>query len=136
VSLFQDGWTQWNPFDDEDKTFRYTYAGPKDGVGATTSWDSDSSGDGHMTITRADPKSGVDYDLALMHDSYRLAGSLTCEPAGAGETKVTWGGDFDMTTNPYRKLMGPVTKAIISKEFDRGLATIKATVEKRPVAAQ
>src|SRR5262245_45281616 len=65
VANFKDGWSQWNPFQEDMKPEELAYAGPSEGVGATQSWDTKDQGDGKMTITKADPARGIEYDLLL-----------------------------------------------------------------------
>jgi hypothetical protein len=133
IASFKDGWTQWSPFEKEDPNMQSQFSGPDLGVGATHSWESEKMGEGHMEITKADPASGVVYDLNLMHDSYRLSGSLICEPAQGG-TKVTWTDDIPYGANPYRRYLGLVVEKPLTTAFEQGLAALKTKVEARAMA--
>jgi hypothetical protein len=130
IADFKNGWSQWNTFDDEDPTLQYKFQGPDLGVGATQVWDSPKIGDGKMIITKADPERGVELDLVLMQDSFRLSGSLLCEPQGGGTTtKLVWVDEMDTGANPYRRYMGQMVKGPIGQQFDKGLARIKELAE-------
>lgn len=127
IANFKDGWAQWTPFKYDDTPV--TFEGPLEGVGAVQRWDGPDSGDGSLKIVRADPARGVEMELSMMRESYKATGSLLCEPAGPGKTKVTWTDDFDMGTSPYRRWFGLALPSMIGKEFDKGLVVLKAKAE-------
>jgi hypothetical protein len=146
IANFKQGWPQWSPFQNEADDMRMAYSGPEQGVGAKQSWESEQMGDGHMELTEADPSRGVVYDLRLMHDSFRLNGSLICAPAeneagnenggrGGSATKVTWTDDVEYGSNPYRRYMGLMVKKGLGDAFDKGLAALKTKAEAQAVAS-
>lgn len=128
INDFERGWSQWNPFTKPEMDIRYT--GPNAGVGAQQHW-VDGNDDGSMTITRSDPQRGVEFDLVMMQESFRLTGSLLCEPAGEG-TKLTWTDRMDMGNNPYRRYMALVLEPAIGSEFEVGLQSLKELAEAEP----
>ena len=130
ISDFERGWSRWNPFVDED--MEVTYAGSESGVGAQQRWVYD-DGDGTMTITEADPARGVEFDLVMMQESFRIEGSLLCERTQGG-TKLTWTDEMDIGGNPYSRYMALVIGASIGDHFEEGLATIKQVAEGDRVA--
>jgi hypothetical protein len=134
IANFKQGWPAWDPFQNEVDDMRMAYSGPEEGVGAKQSWESAKMGDGHMELTEADPSRGVVYDLRLMHDSFRLKGSLICSPAEGG-TKVTWTDDVEYGASPYRRYMGLMVKKPIGDAFDKGLAALKTKAEAQAVAS-
>lgn len=135
IANFKDGWTQWSPFGvAEDPTMELKFSGAAEGVGAIQSWESPEMGDGHMMIVKADPARGAEYDISLMHDSFRINGALICEPA-AGGTKVTWSDEVEYGGNPYRRYMGLLVKGPLGDSLEKGLTTLKRKVEARAVAA-
>jgi hypothetical protein len=131
IANFKDGWRSWNPFDTPD--IQYAYSGPLEGLGATATFES-SHGDGHMTIRNADPGRGVEFDLYLMHDSFRIGGSLLCAPADGGGTRLTWIDDLTYGTNPWLRWFGLFVKRPIESNFEKGLTTIKRMAEARATA--
>jgi hypothetical protein len=126
IANFEDGWSRWNPFTDGNMAL--TYEGPKEGVGARQVWVQEDGGDGAMTITNADPQRGVEFDLVMMQESFRLEGSLLCEPAEGG-TKLTWIDDMEVGSNPYSRYMALIIGASIGNHFEDGLDTIKDIAE-------
>src|SRR5437867_5110066 len=107
ISDFKSGWSQWNTFDDEDPDIQYTYPGATAGVGAIQSWTSQKMGDGKMTLTKADPMAGIEYELLIGPDQFHLTGSMQMAPQDGG-TRLTWRDTFDVGGNPFKRLMGPV----------------------------
>jgi hypothetical protein len=134
IANFKSGWALWSPFENEDPEIRKAYAGPETGVGATQTWESPKMGDGHMTMVKADPQTGVEYDLMLMHDSFRLNGRLDCQASSQG-TKVTWTDDVAYGFNPYRRYMGVAVKGPLGESFEKGLAALKREAEAKAAAA-
>jgi hypothetical protein len=125
ISDFERGWSQWNPFTEPGMEF--TYEGPESGVGAQQYW-VEGDNDGTMTITKADPERGVEFDLVMMQESFRLTGSLLCEQADAG-TKLTWTDKMDLGSNPYRRYLGLFFEPAIGEEFEKGLTDLKQVAE-------
>lgn len=128
INNFDEGWSQWNPFTKPGMDVRYT--GPSSGVGAAQHW-VDGDDDGSLTITRSDPQRGIEFDLVMMQESFRLTGSLLCEPAGEG-TKLTWTDRMDLGNNPYSRYMALVLEPAIGSEFEVGLQSIKELAEAAP----
>ena len=82
---------------------------------------------------KADPARGIEYDLSLMHDSFRLNAALVCEPAEgkANATRLSWTATLDSGANPYRRYMSLFVKKPLGKLFDEGLGNIKRKTEAR-----
>ena len=133
IANFKDGWSQWTPFV-YDKT-PVVFDGPAEGVGASQKWDGPDTGDGQLKIIRADPARGVEMELSMMHESYKASSALLCEPAGNGQTKVTWSDDFDMGDGPYRRWWGLLLPHFLDPQMAKGLVTLKAKAEARPATA-
>ncbi|HVE85010.1 MAG TPA: SRPBCC family protein [Myxococcales bacterium] len=135
INNLKTGWTQWNPFvSPDDKTYQVSYSGPEEGVGASQAWDGEKTGEGKLKIIRADPTRGIDYQVMLMHDSYRLDSSFTCEPKGQ-VTQVTWTCDMEVGNNPLRRYFGLTMDRFLGGEMERGLGAIKAKSEAAVAAA-
>jgi hypothetical protein len=135
ISSFKEGWVAWSPFGKaEDPEMQIRYTGPLAGAGAGQVWDSPKQGDGHMEIVRADKERGVEYELAVMHDRFRMNGSLLCAPAGKG-TRVTWRDDIQYGFSPYYRYMGVAVKRPLAAAFEHGLGQLKRVAEARATAA-
>jgi hypothetical protein len=133
LSDFRTGWTRWNSFDDEDPGIQYSYAGPASGQGAMQTWTSEKMGDGSMTITKADSSRGVEFDLLIGPQSFKLKGTLAMDPRGAATT-VTWTDRMDLGKSPFKRLMGPVLSKMIGSSFEKSLASIKQIAESSAAA--
>jgi uncharacterized protein YndB with AHSA1/START domain len=129
-------WPHWSPWEDVDPALERTYSGPQSGVGATYAWSGNRrAGRGRMEILEATPPSTVRIDLVFEKPfKARNDTAFTIAPSGAGAL-VTW------TMTGKRTL---ATKAIgvfksmdgfLGPDFERGLAQLKATVERPPTAS-
>ena len=122
---------EWSPWFDLDPAATYSFAGPTEGVGQTMSWESKDPdvGSGSMSITRLQPDSEVDTALDL--DGEHAESWMKVEPDGAGST-VTWGFRTDVGYNPIMRYLGLAFDRFIGPDYDKGLARLKAAVEKAP----
>jgi polyketide cyclase/dehydrase/lipid transport protein len=135
IANLKSGMTQWTPFGPEmDPEMKVAYSGPDEGVGAAESWVGPRSGDGNLMITKADPARGIEYDMVTMQESFRLHGSMLCEPAGEG-TKVSWVDTMEVIGNPYKRYFGIFHEGLMGGMFEKGLAKLKQTAEAAPKAA-
>ena len=131
LANLKDGWSQWHPMNPQAfPDMKLQYEGPAEGVGAKQAWSGESSRDGSIVITRADPKRGVEVDVVMMQESYKSTGQLLCEPASGG-TRVTWTNEHDNGANPYARLGGALMGSMMGKSFDQGLAKLKSQVESK-----
>jgi hypothetical protein len=124
-------WKQWSVWNKRDPDMAITYEGPESGPGAKWTWTSKSQGDGAMTFTQADPVRRVGYDLFFPDFNTTSSGHFALEPAGTG-TKVTWVMNGDMGSNPLYRWIALMSDSMVGKDFDEGLAGLKALAEKSP----
>lgn len=121
-------WTAWNPAAYPKMT--WTYAGPESGVGAESMWD-DPSGKGHLKITKADPKTGIVYDLSF-DGGKPIPGDIQFTPAGQA-TKVVWAFDNKSGWNPIERYFCYFAlDGLVGADFEKGLQGLKKTVEAAP----
>ena len=123
-------WGAWSPWEKVDPTMKRSYSGEPKGKGAKYAWAGNSEvGEGSMTITEAQPsRVALDLDFVKPFEGHNKV-AFALAPKGDA-TEVTW------TMNgpsPY------VTKVIqvfcdmdgmIGKQFEAGLADLKAVAEK------
>jgi hypothetical protein len=123
-------WGAWSPWEKVDPKMKRTYSGEPKGKGAKYAWAGNGEvGEGSMTITEAQPsRVALDLDFVKPFEGHNKV-VFTLAPKGDA-TEVTW------TMNgpsPY------ITKVIqvfcdmdgmIGKQFEAGLADLKATTEK------
>lgn len=128
VNSLQEGqkWSPWLSLDPETKLL---YSGPDAGVGNKLEWSSDhpNVGSGMQVITASEPAKFVTTDLNF-GDMGTAKAVFHLEPAGTG-TLVTWGFETDMGMNPMGRWMGLMMDRWVGKDYEKGLANLKALVE-------
>lgn len=124
-------WTEWSPWEKLDPGMKRTHSGANSGVGAVYAWDgNDKVGAGRMEITSAQAPGQVDIKLDFMRP---FASSNTTrfalKPQAEG-TEFVWTMQGPM---PFiSKLMSVFVSmdSMIGKDFEAGLANLKAVAEK------
>ena len=125
-------WSAWSPWEKMDPAMTRAYEGPASGVGSAYVWTgNDKVGSGRMDIQKVTPAREVVFGLHFVKPfKADNTGRFTFEPQGAG-TKVSWS---MAGKNPYiAKLMGVFFNMdqMIGKDFEAGLANMKAAAEKQ-----
>jgi hypothetical protein len=87
-------------------------------------------GTGLMRMTRADPVSGVDYDLALTIAgmSFKADCAIHFEPSTEGST-VVWTTTMDLSDSRWKRGLGRLISKGMTQAFDEGLAALKREAE-------
>lgn len=123
-------WLQWSPWDKLDPGMARTYSGSDEGVGAVYEWQGNRKvGSGRMEITESVPAQRVVIKLDFL-TPFEAHNTTVFEFEPDGEnTTVTW-----TMTGPnlfMGKVMGLFMDmdAVIGKDFETGLANLKAAVE-------
>jgi uncharacterized protein YndB with AHSA1/START domain len=128
-------WRAWSPWEKKDPDLKRTYAGPASGKGAVYEWEGNKNvGQGRMEITDAAPPSRVTIRLDFLKpfEAHNTA-EFTLDGRGDGTT-VTWTMDG---RQPFMlKVMSVFLDMdrIIGKDFEAGLANLKALAEKEQAA--
>lgn len=122
-------WKEWSVWNQRDPGMAITYSGPESGVGAVWEWKSKSEGDGRMTFTAAEPGRRAAFDLFFPDFGTTSKGELLLTPEGSG-TRVTWTMNGDMGRNPLLHWLALMMDGMVGKDFDAGLASLKALAEK------
>ena len=120
--------TQWSPWADKDPDMSQDLNGVV-GVGAVMTWSGNKQvGQGKMEVIEAvKPNSAK---LALDFGGMGTATAYwTLEKEGKA-TKATWAVDADMGKSPLGRLMGPMMDKWIGADYEKGLANLKARLEK------
>jgi uncharacterized protein YndB with AHSA1/START domain len=124
-------WRSWSPWEGVDPDLRRTYSGPDTGPGATYTWEGNrKAGAGRMEIVEAVEPARVRIDLHFLKPfKARNETVFTIRPEGSG-SRLTWTmtGRKTLAT----KIMGIFKSmdAMIGPDFERGLASLKSTVER------
>ncbi len=124
-------WAAWSPYEKKDPAMKRTLSGPPSGKGAAYAWDGNKDvGKGRMQIADTAPPGRVTIDLDFEKPfAGRNVVVFTFETKGDA-TAVTWAMSG---RSPFiAKLIGIFVDmdAMIGKDFEAGLANLKAIAEK------
>jgi Polyketide cyclase / dehydrase and lipid transport len=124
-------WAAWSPWEPKDPAMKRTLSGAASGKGAVYEWDGNSDvGKGRMEITESLPSSKVAIKLDFIKpiEGHNVAQFLLV-PRG-DVTSVTW--VMDGPAPFLSKLMQVFFNldSMIGKDFEAGLANLKALAEK------
>jgi hypothetical protein len=115
-----------------DPNWKQTWGDVTEGEGANYSWESKTDlGKGSMKITKSVPVETIETELR-MESMEPASGNFKFENMPEG-TKVTWGFDADMGSNPFMKLMAPMMSAMLKHQFDEGLEDLDSVALKTSV---
>jgi hypothetical protein len=123
---------QWNPWATYNPKSVIAYEGPDEGPGAVYTWAGSKMGEGRFKITDSNLNS-VKADLTMIKPM-RADNKVTFSIAAkASQTQVTW--HMEGTNSFMHKLMQTVMSMdkMVGKEFEKGLAGLKAAVEQKKV---
>jgi hypothetical protein len=124
-------WAHWSPWDAMDPNMKRNYSGATSGKGAKYSWIGNKQvGEGNMEITRSVPSSNMQLDLHFLKPF--KADNVTefkLTPI-AGGTNINW--EMRGPLNLMMKVMHMFMDmdSMVGKDFEKGLASLKATVER------
>jgi len=120
----------WNPYDKKDPAMQGSYSGPAAGPGARYAFKGNQDvGEGSLEITASAPNQvGMRLDMSAPMEA-RNQITFTLVPRGQG-TEVTWA--MEGACPFIAKLMGVFINmdTMIGRDFEAGLASLKAIAEK------
>ena len=124
-------WQQWSPWEKRDPAMKRTLGGPDRGKGATYAWDGNKDvGQGSMEIVESTEPSRVliKLDFIKPFEAHNTA-EFVLVPNG-DTTLVTWtmGGPSPYISKVFSVFVN--MDAMIGKDFEEGLANLKALAEK------
>ena len=123
-------WPRWSPWENVDPAMQRTYSGAPSGVGARYEWKGNSkAGEGAMDITSSTPAREVVVSLHFIKPfEARNMVSFTIAPSGDA-TNVTWAmyGKSPFMVKVMKVFVN--MDKMLGKDFDRGLASMKAAAE-------
>jgi len=122
-------WKQWSIWNQRDPAMQIVYSGPESGTGAKWEWKSKSQGDGTMTFTATEPARKVAFDLYFPDFGSTSTGQFDFVPDG-NTTRVTWTMHGDIGGNPMFRWLALGANGMVGKDFEAGLANLKALAEK------
>jgi hypothetical protein len=124
-------WDAWSPWEKKDPAMKRTWGATTSGKGAHYAWDGNGEvGQGSMDITESVPfsKIALKLDFVKPFEGHNTV-EFTLEPKG-DMTKVTWA--MRGPANFMSKVMQVFVSmdSMIGKDFETGLASMKAAAEK------
>jgi hypothetical protein len=120
-------WAKWSPWEGLDADLKRTYSGAEKGVGAHYAWVGKKSGEGSMAITSAAPER-IEIDLAFLKPFKANNKAVFRFDAEGSATRVTW--TMSGTRNVALAILGKLFfDGMVGKDFDKGLAKLKALAE-------
>jgi hypothetical protein len=123
-------WTAWTPYD-KDPAMKKTYSGNASGKGAHYAWEGNKAvGKGEITITDTAPPNTLVLDLHMIKP-FEARNVATFKINASGDaTTVTWSIDDKHTLMLKTVSLFMDLDKTIGKDFEVGLARLKAIAEK------
>ena len=127
-------WGGWSPWEKLDPAMKRSFSGADSGKGSVYVWDSKEAGSGRMEILDAPAAQAVKIklDFTQPFEAHNTVDFTLAPQAGAASpvTQVTWA--MHGPSNFITKLVGVFFSmdAIVGKDFEKGLADLKAVSEK------
>lgn len=130
-------WAGWSPWEKKDPAMARTYEGPPAGIGSVYRWVGNREvGEGGMTITESRPGDLVRIKLEFLKPMAAThQAEFTFKPQQGEKTNVTW------TMSGTNGFMGKMfcmfmdMDRLVGSDFEKGLAGMKAVVERENMAA-
>ena len=124
-------WGAWSPWEKKDPALKRTYGAATSGKGAVYAWEGNKDvGQGRMEIAESSPSSKVTIKLDFVKpfEAHNIV-AFTLEPKGDA-TNVTWAMQGD--TPYFAKIIHVFIDmdSMVGKDFETGLANLKAAAEK------
>jgi carbon monoxide dehydrogenase subunit G len=126
-----DRWSAWSPYEKKDSAMKRTVGGAPEGKGAVYAWEGNREiGKGRMEITESSPPSRVTMKLDFIEpfEAHNIV-DFTLAPQGDA-TRVTWA---IHGPSPFlSRVIGIFCDMdrMIGKDFETGLANLKAVAER------
>ena len=131
IDNFHD-WVAWSPYEKIDPALQRSYSGAERGQGAVYEWQGNNKvGKGRMEITQSSPPAKIVIALHFMKPfEARNTAEFTMAPEGDA-TSVTWAMHG---SSPFMAKVMCIFMSMdnmVGKQFDEGLANLKAVAERR-----
>ncbi len=127
-------WDSWSPWARLDPSMKKTFTGPEAGAGASYSWSGNSDvGEGRMTITESRPGELVAMKLEFLKPFEATNTAEFTFQSDGEKTTVAWAmsGKNSFMGKVFSLLMN--MDKMVGGDFEKGLASLKAIVEKPSV---
>ena len=127
---------EWSPWEKLDPAMKVEFGGPATGVGSSLSWvGNKEAGEGRMTTTDATPPTSLTWKLEFLKPFQSENMVHFAIAPESGGSRVTWA--IDGNNNYVSKVMCMFVSmdAMMGKDFEAGLASLKQIAEAEPPQA-
>ena len=124
-----EAWKSWSPWMQREPDMKSSYEGPESGVGAKTSWDSETQGAGSQTITESVPNERIDTALDFGEMGSATSDWTFAEEEDGSGTRVTWGMDVGPVDSPIARFFNLLMDRMVGTDYETGLANLKVEIE-------
>lgn len=124
-------WADWSPWEKLDPAMKKDYTGAPGAPGASYHWaGNDKVGEGRMTITQASAPARIAYELEFLKPWQSVSSTEFKLATEGAATRVSWSmaGKVGFTEKLFSVFMD--MDGMIGKDFENGLATLKAVAER------
>lgn len=122
-------WKTWTVWHERDPRIVNHYSPEQGVVGAWSSWESKTEGNGKATLTAFEADRRVVYRLEFPDANLVSTGTFALSAEAAG-TRVVWSDEGDLGFNPLNRWFGLFLDKLVGADFDAGLAKLKRIAEK------
>ena len=122
-----EAWEAWSPWNLRDPEMEVTYEGPPEGVGAISSWVSETQGSGTQTI-----RESVSHERIVTELDFGDMGTATSDwtfVADGDGTRVTWGMVSHTGNHLGFRIFGLFLDKMVGADYEAGLSKLKELVE-------
>lgn len=118
----------WNPWSKKDPNIKQEFSGEAMTVGEKYIWSGNKDvKTGEMSTTAITSNTFIRQQLDFGHQGTSFADFTLVEKDG--KTTVIWSFDMNFGSNPFKRLMGPIIKSFVGKDYEAGLQSLKTLVE-------
>ena len=126
-----EAWMEWDPWGDLDPEMKVTFGEIRSGAGASYAWESETSGDGTMTIVETEAPNLAKYELVFAgyedNPSYSV---ISLESADAiGPTSVKWTFEGSVGDKLFARWMVLLMDKFVGANYEKGLNNLKERCE-------
>ncbi|ATB43298.1 hypothetical protein CYFUS_008778 [Cystobacter fuscus] len=128
-------WGEWTPWNTERYPGgQWMFGGPELGAGSVRTWEGGPLGRGTLSLSEADPKTGVAYQASLDGGRFSARGRISLASVEGG-TQVTWVDEGSLGRSPLRRYLAPFIRSRLGAGIEQGLGRLKQVVESSEVVA-
>jgi len=123
-----ENYSKWNPWQQMDPAAQKRITGRAGAPGHKYEWNGKKVGNGSLTLRETDDHN-ANFDLEFIKPMKSKAkDNWHFDPVSENETRVTWNNHGDLPY-PSARLIGPLLKKNLDKQFNDGLSNLKKMCE-------